>query len=260
MAKQRTKPTRKRDTKKGGPGSGRRKPCLFCKDKIEHVDYKDVTTLCALHLRARQDPLAAHHRRCAAVTRARSPTPSSARASSRCCRTSPSPPTRASAAVATATGTATDAAGDPPPGRREPRRARVPSSTSRKGYLRNFLDPAQARRSRRRRARLAAAAAQRRGADERAAGARRRAVREHAELLAKTVLTIAQPGRRRRSPVRLGHDARTSPRRSRRPAASTSTAARSRLEEPIKHVGTYMVELEVDGGVAASVKTMVVAQ
>jgi small subunit ribosomal protein S18 len=45
VAKQRTKPTRKRDTKKGGPGSGRRKPCLFCKDKIEHVDYKDVNTL-----------------------------------------------------------------------------------------------------------------------------------------------------------------------------------------------------------------------
>ena len=46
MAKQRraTKPSRRRD-KKGGPGSGRRKPCLFCKDKIEHVDYKDVTTL-----------------------------------------------------------------------------------------------------------------------------------------------------------------------------------------------------------------------
>ncbi|CAB4915078.1 unannotated protein [freshwater metagenome] len=47
MAKARAKkPTsRRRDTKKGGPGSGRRKPCLFCKDKIEHVDYKDVTTL-----------------------------------------------------------------------------------------------------------------------------------------------------------------------------------------------------------------------
>jgi small subunit ribosomal protein S18 len=45
VAKQRrTKPSRRRD-KKGGPGSGRRKPCLFCKDKIEHVDYKDVTTL-----------------------------------------------------------------------------------------------------------------------------------------------------------------------------------------------------------------------
>ena len=30
---------------RSGAGSGRRKPCLFCKDKIEHVDYKDVTTL-----------------------------------------------------------------------------------------------------------------------------------------------------------------------------------------------------------------------
>ena len=47
MAKQRksaTKPSRRRD-KKGGPGSGRRKPCPYCKDKIEQVDYKDVTTL-----------------------------------------------------------------------------------------------------------------------------------------------------------------------------------------------------------------------
>ena len=47
MAKQRNrgKPTRRRDTKKGGPGSGRRKPCLHCKDKIEQVDYKDVAML-----------------------------------------------------------------------------------------------------------------------------------------------------------------------------------------------------------------------
>ena len=45
MAKQRNrKPARRRD-KKGGPGSGRRKPCLFCKDKVEQVDYKDIATL-----------------------------------------------------------------------------------------------------------------------------------------------------------------------------------------------------------------------
>ena len=45
MAKQRNrKPARRRD-KKGGPGSGRRKPCLYCKDKVDHVDYKDVGTL-----------------------------------------------------------------------------------------------------------------------------------------------------------------------------------------------------------------------
>ena len=46
MAKQRrAKPTasRRRDKKTGG--SGRRKPCPYCKDKIEQVDYKDVATL-----------------------------------------------------------------------------------------------------------------------------------------------------------------------------------------------------------------------
>ena len=65
MAKQRksaTKPARRRD-KKGGPGSGRRKPCPYCKDKIELVDYKDVTRPAPLRLRARQDPLAPHHGR-----------------------------------------------------------------------------------------------------------------------------------------------------------------------------------------------------
>lgn len=44
MAKQRRRPTRRRD-KKGGPGSGRRKPCPYCKDKIEQVDYKDLGAL-----------------------------------------------------------------------------------------------------------------------------------------------------------------------------------------------------------------------
>ncbi len=48
MAKQRNRGggiARRKDTKKGGVGSGRRKPCLFCKDKVEQVDYKDITTL-----------------------------------------------------------------------------------------------------------------------------------------------------------------------------------------------------------------------
>ena len=45
MAKRgRNKPVRRRD-KKGGPGSGRRKPCQHCRDHIEQVDYKDVGTL-----------------------------------------------------------------------------------------------------------------------------------------------------------------------------------------------------------------------
>ena len=44
MAKQRSRPTRRRD-RKGGPGSGRRKSCPYCRDKVEFVDYKDVGTL-----------------------------------------------------------------------------------------------------------------------------------------------------------------------------------------------------------------------
>ena len=43
-ARGRGKPARRRE-KRGGPGSGRRKPCPFCRDKIDQVDYKDVTTL-----------------------------------------------------------------------------------------------------------------------------------------------------------------------------------------------------------------------
>ena len=43
MAKQRnSKPPRRRD--KPGTG-GRRKPCLYCKDKIEHADYKDIAAI-----------------------------------------------------------------------------------------------------------------------------------------------------------------------------------------------------------------------
>ncbi len=44
MAKQRSRPTRRRD-KKGGPGSGRRKSCPYCRDKIDQVDYKDIGAL-----------------------------------------------------------------------------------------------------------------------------------------------------------------------------------------------------------------------
>jgi small subunit ribosomal protein S18 len=44
LAKQRSRPTRRRE-KRGGGGSGRRKPCPFCRDKVEFVDYKDVASL-----------------------------------------------------------------------------------------------------------------------------------------------------------------------------------------------------------------------
>ena len=43
-ARGRGKPVRRRD-KKGGVGSGRRKSCQHCRDKIEQVDYKDVAML-----------------------------------------------------------------------------------------------------------------------------------------------------------------------------------------------------------------------
>ena len=46
MAKQRGRPqTRRRDTRRGPPGAGRRKSCQFCRDKVDVVDYKDFSTL-----------------------------------------------------------------------------------------------------------------------------------------------------------------------------------------------------------------------
>ena len=51
MAKQRGgssgpgRPMRRRDGRRGPPGGGRRKPCQFCRDKVDFVDYKDVGTL-----------------------------------------------------------------------------------------------------------------------------------------------------------------------------------------------------------------------
>ena len=47
MAKQRgTTPTRDRKRgRRGAPGAGRFKPCPFCRDKVDVVDYKDFGTL-----------------------------------------------------------------------------------------------------------------------------------------------------------------------------------------------------------------------
>jgi len=44
VAKQRSRPTRRRD-RKSGVGGGRRRSCQYCRDKVEFVDYKDVATL-----------------------------------------------------------------------------------------------------------------------------------------------------------------------------------------------------------------------
>ncbi len=47
MAKQRGRQQggRRRDRGKPGAGGGRRKPCPFCKDKVDVVDYKDFGAL-----------------------------------------------------------------------------------------------------------------------------------------------------------------------------------------------------------------------
>jgi small subunit ribosomal protein S18 len=37
--------SRRRDRGKGPAGGGRRKPCNFCKDKVDVVDYKDFSGL-----------------------------------------------------------------------------------------------------------------------------------------------------------------------------------------------------------------------
>ena len=43
-ARGRQQTSRRRD-KKGPPGGGRRKPCQFCRDKVDIVDYKDLASL-----------------------------------------------------------------------------------------------------------------------------------------------------------------------------------------------------------------------
>jgi small subunit ribosomal protein S18 len=49
VAKQRGRQTstssRRREGKRGPAGGGRRKPCQFCRDKVDLVDYKDFGTL-----------------------------------------------------------------------------------------------------------------------------------------------------------------------------------------------------------------------
>jgi large subunit ribosomal protein L9 len=82
---------------------------------------------------------------------------------------------------------------------------------------------------------------------------------EQAELLNKTVLTIAQ---------QAGDDGRLFGSVTNQDIADAIREARGipidkrkvHLEEPIRHVGTYMVVVELADGVTASVKTMVVDQ
>jgi large subunit ribosomal protein L9 len=122
------------------------------------------------------------------------------------------------------------------------------------GYLRNYLQPRK----------LAQPATQasledavrRREAAERAAREAEERAGETAALLAKTVLTIQH---------RAGEDGKLFGSVTNAEIAEALSQARGlkvdrkkiRLDEPIRETGTYMVEVEVGGGVTASVKTIV---
>ena len=123
-----------------------------------------------------------------------------------------------------------------------------------KGYLRNYLIP---RRLAEPATKGSIAAAQRRQvqADKALEEATSKA-RENAELLNKTVLTITH---------QAGDDGRLFGSVTTQDIADAIKDARGieidkrkiRLDEPIRHTGTFQVEVEVSDGVIASVKTIV---
>ena len=123
-----------------------------------------------------------------------------------------------------------------------------------KGYLRNYLIP---RKLAQPATKGAIQAAQREAEAE--TRAKEQAVsrsQEHADLLNRTVLTISQ---------QAGDDGRLFGSVTTQDIAEAIQEARGiavdrrkiHLEEPIRHVGTYMVVVEVDDGVTSTVKTIV---
>jgi large subunit ribosomal protein L9 len=126
-----------------------------------------------------------------------------------------------------------------------------------KGYLRNFLIPRKLAEPATKNA--IAAAARRHQAAERAAAAATQTARDNAELLNRTVLTI---------PHQAGEDGRLFGSVTAQDIADAIKEARGitidrrdiRLEEPIRTIGTRMVEVEISTGVTATVKTMVTEQ
>ena len=125
------------------------------------------------------------------------------------------------------------------------------------GYLRNYLVP-------RKLAQPATDASlqeaqRRRETAERAAQEAADRAEETAALLAKTVLTIQH---------RAGEDGKLYGSVTNAEIAEAISEARGlrvdrkkiRLDEPIREVGTYMIEIEVSGGVTARVKTIVAEQ
>jgi large subunit ribosomal protein L9 len=126
-----------------------------------------------------------------------------------------------------------------------------------KGYLRNYLIP---RKLAEPATKGAIAAAQQRAVQaERALADATVKAEETAALLNKTVLTIAH---------QAGDDGRLFGSVTSQDIADAIKEARGveidrrhiHLEEPIKSVGTRMVVVEVESGVTATVKTMVVEQ
>ena len=126
-----------------------------------------------------------------------------------------------------------------------------------KGYLRNYLIP---RKLAEPATKGAVAAAQQRAVQaERALADATVKAEETAALLNKTVLTIAH---------QAGDDGRLFGSVTSQDIADAIKEARGveidrrhiHLEEPIKSVGTRMVVVEVEAGVTATVKTMVVEQ
>ena len=124
-----------------------------------------------------------------------------------------------------------------------------------KGYLRNFLIPRKLAQP----ATPASIEAARRAqeAAERAAAQAAERAREQADTLTKTVLTI---------PSQAGPDGRLYGSVTTSEIADAIRDARGlkvdkrkiQLEQPIRHVGTYLIQIELAEGATANVKTMVV--
>jgi large subunit ribosomal protein L9 len=125
------------------------------------------------------------------------------------------------------------------------------------GYLRNYLAPRKLAQA----ATDASIAAARRQQEQAETAARQQEERtqETAALLSKTVLTISH---------RAGEDGRLFGSVTAKEIVDALRQARGlridrrkvRLAEPIREIGTHMVEIEVAEDVTASVKTMVVEE
>jgi large subunit ribosomal protein L9 len=125
------------------------------------------------------------------------------------------------------------------------------------GYLRNYLAPRKLAQH----ATPASIAAAQRQQEQAETAARQQEERsqETVALLSKTVLTISH---------RAGEDGRLFGSVTAKEISDAVRQARDlkidhrkvRLDEPIRELGTHMVEIEVSEGVTASVKTMVVEE